>query len=227
MGRSRTRWDRDALGRPAVSTSCPPRSSSTFRVSHFYVPGPVVGRSECAGIAVPPPSSPPPAQLSASLQVLELDTRGSSSSSISSTCGEMAVVQQQQQQQLLPHAEGEAAPPSMVLRLLADPSNAWATELHHGCTGHLLWPAARTLACSLDAVVGLAGGSLLSDARVVELGAGLGAVGMAAAMRGAQVVLTDACSMLPLLRHNCYANKQNFPRGPPCVAELNWTTCGE
>lgn len=73
----------------------------------------------------------------------------------------------------------------------------------------------------------------LTGATVLELGSGAGLAGMAAALLGAHVALTDVADVLPLLRSNVSANfrtaewaehvalREQF--GSLCVRELDWT----
>lgn len=70
--------------------------------------------------------------------------------------------------------------------------------------GSELWPAAEALISHLQEIS--AGSQSLTAQRVVELGAGSGACGLAAACLGAKhVILTDKRSLLPLLRINATA----------------------
>jgi hypothetical protein len=64
-------------------------------------------------------------------------------------------------------------------------------------TGNRLWPAAAALSTFLADL------EMPAASTIIELGAGLGAVGMVLAMSGAKhVVLTDQAQMLPLLVRN-------------------------
>lgn len=83
--------------------------------------------------------------------------------------------------------------------------------------GHCVWDAALLLADYLQAVNGKP--HSFRGARAVELGAGVGLVGMALAALGAQVVLTDQAYTLPLLRRNVQVNFSGRARAPevePC-----------
>lgn len=81
-------------------------------------------------------------------------------------------------------------------------------EQHDGLDGEagvVVWDAALVLAHYLAAAVDR-GRLRLAGARVLELGAGTGCAGLAAAALGAaEVVLTDRPQLLPLLRHNVEA----------------------
>ena len=80
-----------------------------------------------------------------------------------------------------------------------------------GCgPGGALWDAAVVLAHHLHSLQ-------LRGARVLELGAGTGLPGLAAARLGAQVTLTDRPRALPLLRRNAEHNGLSVS-----VVELEW-----
>lgn len=112
---------------------------------------------------------------------------------------------------------------SATLSLLCDPANALSSAHDHTCTGHILWPAARILAARMLEILGTETAARTS---VIELGAGLGAVGIAAAAAGARVALTDVAGVLPLTRRNCDANSALFEaQRRPHVTALNWCTC--
>mmetsp|Transcript_57775 Transcript_57775/g.137542 ORF Transcript_57775/g.137542 Transcript_57775/m.137542 type:complete len:576 (+) Transcript_57775:87-1814(+) len=84
-----------------------------------------------------------------------------------------------------------------------------------GATGSVLWPAAVALIAKLDAE--LSGGA---PPRVVELGAGLGAVGVFLAKhKGCPVVLTELLDAVPLLLRNV---TENFSVNAPEVVPLAW-----
>jgi len=104
-----------------------------------------------------------------------------------------------------------------VLQLLTDPTNTWGRAQGHSNTGNRLWPAAAVLAqflCDEETARAASseGDGSPGPLTVIELGAGLGAVGMALAREwpGAWVVLTDQPQMLPLLRHNVAACFKDF-----------------
>ncbi|KAJ8604770.1 hypothetical protein CTAYLR_001010 [Chrysophaeum taylorii] len=83
-------------------------------------------------------------------------------------------------------------------------------------TASRLWPAAYDLARFLEAHL-----DLVRGARVLELGAGTGFVGISAAKLGAaRVVLTDLPENLPRLRHNLRLNGLD----PDAAIPLDWTS---
>jgi len=100
-----------------------------------------------------------------------------------------------------------------VVRLLEDPTGTLA-----GGNGATLWDCSlaltRILAERYD-------GYDLTGTVVLELGAGLGLVGMAMAAMGARVVATERAITLPLLRRNVDFNKV-VVGGRVDVAELSW-----
>ena len=115
---------------------------------------------------------------------------------------------------------------SYSLTLLADPTNVWGRsdtdpmQTAFCNTGNRLWPAAAALSTFLADL------EMPAASTVVELGAGLGAVGMVLAMSGAKhVVLTDQAQMLPLLVRNV---EHQFGAvgwehsGAPEVRALSW-----
>jgi len=91
--------------------------------------------------------------------------------------------------------------------------------------GHVVWDAALLLARWLEQ----APASLLAGRRVVEVGAGVGLVGLAAAARGAHVLLTDMAGALPLTELNAGANVDLVRRGRGSVAvrPLEWGNAAE
>ena len=104
---------------------------------------------------------------------------------------------------------------------LDDPtSSSMAPIFSDTWLGTELWPAARALVALLEE----RRTALASAAQVLELGAGTGACGLAAAALGARrVLLTDKPVLLPLMRANVAANR--FDSGGGCVvecAELTW-----
>jgi predicted nicotinamide N-methyase len=133
-----------------------------------------------------------------------------------------------------------AASPTHALTLHADECGLWRT----GSTGSSLWTAARAVIDFLFFVDDGIAGRKLSGKRVLEVGSGLGAVGMAAAKHDALVVvfdrhssiidlilcyiqsttLTDLGSMLPLLQRNVDANfsEQQQLDQSITVEELKW-----
>jgi hypothetical protein len=97
--------------------------------------------------------------------------------------------------------------------------------------GACLWDGALLLAGFLAA----APRHRLLGARAVELGAGVGVAGLAAARLGARVVLTDLARVLPLLEENLAANGFADAAGRPVptssggsaeAAELEWGALG-
>lgn len=112
------------------------------------------------------------------------------------------------------------------LTLLTDPTNVWGRsetnmmETQWCNTGNRLWPAASALSTFL------AGLEMPATSTVIELGAGLGAVGIVLAMAGAtRVLLTDQPQMLPLLVRNVehqFGTVGWEHSGPPEVRALSW-----
>ncbi|KAJ8945894.1 hypothetical protein NQ318_002736, partial [Aromia moschata] len=64
----------------------------------------------------------------------------------------------------------------------------------------------------------------LENLNVLELGAGVGCVGLTAVCLGANVLLTDLSEVLPSLKLNVHSNKSNWHNGKGCadVAPLVW-----
>jgi predicted nicotinamide N-methyase len=101
---------------------------------------------------------------------------------------------------------------------------AWLSE------GELLETTRREAAASPSVVSSVASPSLEISPRyapfgVLELGAGIGVAGLAAAALGARVLLTDLEGALPLLKLNAAANAP-LCRWRPEVAALEWG-CGD
>ena len=87
--------------------------------------------------------------------------------------------------------------------------------------GHVVWDAAFLLVKWLEAMPA----ALLAGRTVVEVGSGVGLVGLAAAALGARVVLTDMPDVLALTRANLAANLDLVRRsrtGSVCVRTLRW-----
>lgn len=102
--------------------------------------------------------------------------------------------------------------------------------LYGASTGGVVWPAAGALAEFLGgdaATLPDAGATGQPHLRVVELGAGVGAVGIfLAKYKGFEVTLTDVPMQIPLLERNVAANfRQGGPR--PAVAPLSWGDAAE
>ncbi|KPJ21344.1 Methyltransferase-like protein 21D [Papilio machaon] len=87
----------------------------------------------------------------------------------------------------------------------------------------VVWDASLVLAKYLETIC-QEKPDFLSGTRVLELGSGLGVVGLTAATLGAQVTLTDLPEALPLLRLNISENKQKIgSMGGYAIAEvLEW-----
>jgi predicted nicotinamide N-methyase len=92
---------------------------------------------------------------------------------------------------------------------------AWASVDTVGLT---VWDASLVLAKYLE----LRGCEALKDLFVVELGAGCGVAGIAAAMLGARVMLTDWEIVMPLLRQNAELNSP-ICRHSISTRLLRWT----
>eukprot|EP00930_Biecheleria_cincta_P035152 TRINITY_DN24205_c0_g2_i1.p1 TRINITY_DN24205_c0_g2~~TRINITY_DN24205_c0_g2_i1.p1 ORF type:complete len:557 (+),score=125.29 TRINITY_DN24205_c0_g2_i1:121-1671(+) len=108
-----------------------------------------------------------------------------------------------------------ARPPAgRSLKLMEDPTGCFGA----GTSGAVLWPAATALIEHLDTKIQA---SLLGGTRALELGAGLGAVGLFLALhKGCDVVVTELPESLPLLLRNV---AENFPAGDgPQAVPLSW-----
>eukprot|EP00811_Abedinium_folium_P032466 NODE_5509_length_1763_cov_5.765281.p1 GENE.NODE_5509_length_1763_cov_5.765281~~NODE_5509_length_1763_cov_5.765281.p1 ORF type:complete len:461 (-),score=173.43 NODE_5509_length_1763_cov_5.765281:255-1637(-) len=107
-------------------------------------------------------------------------------------------------------------PGPIVLEQSLESARARATD---DTTGHLVWPSAHSLAAHF-----IAHPELVRGRRVVELGAGTGLAGLAAAALGAsEVVLTDLAGTMSLLRRNVEANAVTCG-GRARAVELRWGT---
>ena len=88
-----------------------------------------------------------------------------------------------------------AAPlrPRVIQLTLPEPVGCLSVEedVHSAGPGGCVWDASLALAHFVAAELSQKGG--LRDVRVIELGAGCGVPGLAAAKLGADVVLTDRC----------------------------------
>ena len=84
---------------------------------------------------------------------------------------------------------------------------------------HAVYPARPSLSIGQQSA-----GQLLSGINVVELGAGTGIGGLAAAALGARVVLTDVPSVVPLIVANVAANRDAIAHagGEVVVTTLDW-----
>jgi len=114
--------------------------------------------------------------------------------------------------QLAPRDESDllrytvAAGHGATLALLSDPLNSWGYA-----TGNTLWTSAEELVAFFDQQYPE---TFFKGKRVLELGAGLGLVGMSLAKKGARVVATDRGEVLGLLRRNI---AENFPASSGCA----------
>ena len=89
------------------------------------------------------------------------------------------------------------------LTMTADP----LSKIYPYCIGQSVWTAAVQLVDFFSSIPDEAVEGMTGGGPVLELGAGLGAVGMALARKGAvDVVLTDKEVMLPLLQYNVATN---------------------
>ncbi|XP_012276783.1 protein-lysine methyltransferase METTL21D [Orussus abietinus] len=96
-----------------------------------------------------------------------------------------------------------------------------------GDVSSVVWDASIVLAKYLDtlAAIDRNGINWLCGKIVLELGSGLGCVGMTAACLGAQVYLTDLESALPMLKYNVKMNeKWKDSGGSVIVQALDWCT---
>ncbi|XP_012263632.1 protein N-lysine methyltransferase METTL21D-like [Athalia rosae] len=91
----------------------------------------------------------------------------------------------------------------------------------------VVWDASLVLAKYLDVLCrdDRLGKDWLLNKKVLELGAGLGCVGMTAACLGAEVVLTDLANVLPALNKNIEMNKHHWKNcgGSAKAQELAWS----
>ena len=92
-------------------------------------------------------------------------------------------------------------------------------DVHGAGPGGCVWDAAVALAQHIATELGSHGESSLRGKRVLELGAGTGVPGLAAALLGADVVLSDRARALPLLEQNAEANELT---SRVTVCELEW-----
>jgi predicted nicotinamide N-methyase len=109
-----------------------------------------------------------------------------------------------------------------VLELDDPTSSSMAPIFSDMWLGTELWPAARALVALLEERRPM----LAAAAQVLELGAGTGACGLAAAALGARrVLLTDKPVLLPVMRANVAANR--FDGCLVECAELTWRSPGD
>lgn len=117
------------------------------------------------------------------------------------------------------HFEHEGIEGRLALQQLPhgdDRSSSSGRAVDRDTTGFFVWPAARALSAYLAKHPELVRGK-----RVVELGAGPGLVGLAAAALGAsEVVLTDLSGTMPLLQRNVELNAELCPQTR--AVELRW-----
>lgn len=94
-----------------------------------------------------------------------------------------------------------------------------------GDVGCVVWDAAIVLSRYLE-ICSFNGKLSLTGRKVIELGSGLGCVGLTAACLGADVTMTDLPELLPLLQKNISANEDMWKdNGGKAIAKcLNWST---
>ncbi|XP_044231754.1 protein-lysine methyltransferase METTL21D [Thunnus albacares] len=98
-------------------------------------------------------------------------------------------------------------------------------QCYMGDVGCVVWDAAIVLAKYLETkqfYEPSAGVNMWADRRVVELGAGTGAVGLMAATLGAQVTVTDLEDLQTLLRVNIKENQTLISSGSITAKVLQW-----
>ena len=88
---------------------------------------------------------------------------------------------------------------------------------HSNCFGAYLWDSAIILSRWFELAVPR---HRLLGAKCIELGAGVGLVGISVACMGAHVTLTDIGTMVPLLQENVEANAGSSA----AVCKLDWGT---
>lgn len=92
-----------------------------------------------------------------------------------------------------------------------------------GDVGCVVWDASIVLAKYLEELY-KKDSQYFRNLYVVELGSGVGCVGLAAATLGANVLLTDLPHILPILEKNVELNKESYPEisGMAKVLSLPW-----
>jgi len=122
-------------------------------------------------------------------------------------------------QQLI--TEAEAAPMRVRGQLLHLTQLRTNTDEVLGMgTGAVVWDAGRVLAKYLEQQES----SSMNGKQVLELGAGTGLTGIAAAMLGASVVLTDLSAVVPLIEQNIRANSAAIMQssGSAIAKTIDW-----
>lgn len=109
----------------------------------------------------------------------------------------------------------QTRPPALSV-MLAGTRHTFAQRPHCANTGAVLWPISRLLSRYVEAHA-----TQFAGKRVLELGAGAGLVGVAAAAYGAHVTLTDADVAL-LTRENAAAAAAVGLAGSVAVEQLRW-----
>ncbi|XP_068608370.1 protein N-lysine methyltransferase METTL21D [Brachionichthys hirsutus] len=98
-------------------------------------------------------------------------------------------------------------------------------QCYLGDVGCVVWDAAIVLAKYLETKYFYdppSGVNLWAGSRVLELGAGTGAVGLMAATLGAQVTVTDLEDLQTLMRMNIQDNRSLISRGSISAKVLKW-----
>jgi hypothetical protein len=133
-------------------------------------------------------------------------------------CGRMGVPEKlslvpagQLQRNPLRIAYGDDLKNQDTYSVISDPDSNYF--MGHGAEG--VWPAAKLLTRYLLTLP-------LEGVTMLELGAGCGLPGIAAARRGAHVVMTDLPWVLPLTGYNVDANFDDTDPQRPKLASLQW-----
>ncbi|XP_072042396.1 protein N-lysine methyltransferase METTL21D-like [Amphiura filiformis] len=90
-----------------------------------------------------------------------------------------------------------------------------------GDVGCVVWDAALVLSKYIESKGFSDRFGEIKGKKVVELGAGTGAVGLVAATKGALVKITDLADFIPLMQMNIDCN-QDVLEGPATAMELKW-----